>query len=251
MTNPESKDFAAQIPILDLSEGTEMLNDFSREAQRHLISARNSLLVLESVPTDKESIENVFKTFHTIKGLADFLKLHDIFWLTGKIEMMLDLVRKDILSCESDTIQLINEAVKSLQKLLELLDEQIANDGKLRSPYLDVGPLVKNIQDVLDRKSHETSTASPAAKSALKILPKINFEPDIAKFHKLEDALKSPADEVKVEKPLLKDLLSDFQEMTHELKEAQGKLHERQRELIKERELAIKLTQQAQTEARE
>jgi len=50
---PESKEFTAQIPQLDLSEGTEMLNDFSREAQRHLISARNSLLILETVPGDK------------------------------------------------------------------------------------------------------------------------------------------------------------------------------------------------------
>lgn len=226
-----------------------MLNDFSREAQRHLISARNSILVLESVPTDKESIENVFKTFHTIKGLADFLKLHDIFWLTGKIEMMLDLVRKDLLSCELPTIQLINDAVKSLQKLLELLDEQISHDGKLRSPYLDVGPLIKNIQDTLDRKSPLTPLVN-GGKTAGKILPKIQFEPDIAKFHKIDDALKATSDEVTVEKPILKELLNDFQEMSHELKEAQGKLHERQRELIKERELAIKLTQQAQTEAR-
>lgn len=225
-----------------------MLNDFSREAQRHLISARNSILMLESVPTDKESIENVFKTFHTIKGLADFLKLHDIFWLTGKIEMMLDLVRKDLLPCESHTIRLIADAVKLLQKLLELLDEQIANDGKLSSPYMDVGPLIITIQDTLDQKASLPSVA--AGKTTAKILPKIQFEPDITKFHKIDDALKSAGEEIKVETPLLKELLGDFQEMTHELKEAQGKLHERQRELIKERELAIKLTQQAQTEAR-
>ncbi len=246
MTNPEAKDFAAQIPILDLSEGTEMLNDFSREAQRHLISARNSLLVLESVPTDKESIENVFKTFHTIKGLADFLKLHDIFWLTGKIEMMLDMVRKDLLECESQTVHQITEAVKSLQKLLELLDEQIAHDGKLKSPYLDVGPLIKSIQAVLDSKHG----AALVVKTAIRIVPKINFEPDMTLFQKIDDVVKAAPADVVIEKTLLKELLNNFQDITKELSEAQGKLHERQRELIKERELAIKLTHQAQTEAR-
>ena len=246
MTNPETKDFAAQIPILDLSEGTEMLNDFSREAQRHLISARNSLLVLESVSTDKESIENVFKTFHTIKGLADFLKLHDIFWLTGKVEMMLDLIRKDILSCETQTVHLVNEAVKSLQRLLELLDEQIANDGKLKSPYLDVGPLVKLVQDMLNSTEGKTISVKPITR----ILPKINFEPDMSLYQKIDDVVKVAKDDVKIEKPLLKELLNNFHDLSNELKEAQGKLHERQRELIKERELAIKLTQQAQTEAR-
>jgi two-component system sensor histidine kinase/response regulator len=246
MTNPESKDFAAQIPILDLSEGTEMLNDFSREAQRHLISARNSLLVLESVPTDKESIENVFKTFHTIKGLADFLKLHDIFWLTGKVEMMLDLIRKEALICEPQTVHLIEDTVKSLQKLLELLDEQIAHDGKLKSPYLDVGPLIKTTQEMIDRKD---ATAS-VQRANVRILPKINFEPDMTIAQRIEDVVKVAPEDVTLEKSLIKELLGHFNEVTRELKEAQGKLHERQRELIKERELAIKLTHQAQTEAR-
>ncbi len=246
MTNPESKDFAAQLPVLDLSEGTEMLNDFSREAQRHLISARNSLLVLESVPTDKESIENVFKTFHTIKGLADFLKLHDIFWLTGKVEMMLDLIRKELLLCEPQTVHLIGDAVKSLQKLLELLDEQIACDGKLSSPYLDVSALIKSIQEMLDSKEGAVATI----RTNIRILPKINFEPNMTILQKVEDIAKVALNDVSIEKGLVKELLDEFHEVTKELKEAQGKLHERQRELIKERELAIKLTQQAQTEAR-
>lgn len=246
MINPETKDFAAQIPILDLSEGTEMLNDFSREAQRHLISARNSLLVLESVPTDKESIENVFKTFHTIKGLADFLKLHDIFWLTGKVEVMLDLIRKEALICEPQTVHLIEDTVKSLQRLLELLDEQIAQDGKLKSPYLDVGPLIKTTQELIDRKD----AAASVQRANIRILPKINFEPDMTIAQRIEDVVKVSPQDVTLEKPLIKELLGHFNEVTRELKEAQGKLHERQRELIKERELAIKLTHQAQTEAR-
>lgn len=246
MTNPDSKEFFAQIPVLDLSEGTEMLNDFSREAQRHLISARNSLLVLESVPSDKESIESVFKTFHTIKGLADFLKLHDVFWLTGKIEMMLDMVRKEILICDTTLIHLVEDAVKSLQKLLELLDEQIANDGKLKSPYLDVGPLILLIQNQLDSKE----TSASQTKVPVKILPKINFEPDMSIYHKVDDIVKNGADPIAVDKTILRDLLSEYHQITQELMDAQGKLHERQRELIKERELAIKLTQQAQTEAR-
>src|SRR5436190_19571205 len=90
--------FIAQVPELNLVENGEMLSDFAREAQRHLISARNSLLVLESVSTDKESIENIFKTFHTIRGLADFLNLTDIRCLTQEAETMLSLVRKNVLS---------------------------------------------------------------------------------------------------------------------------------------------------------
>ncbi len=243
---PDPKEFISRIPELDLSEGTEMLNDFCREAQRHLISARNSLLILETVPSDKESIENVFKTFHTIKGLADFLKLHDIFALTGKVEMLLDLVRKDLLACEPDIVRLSSDAVKTLQRLLELLDEQIANDGHLESPYLDISPLVHSAQSLINKKGNTVMLVKPVAK----VMPTIRFEPDLSVFKKIEDLVKLPADEVKVDKPLLEKLLNDFYETARELKDTEGKLHERQRELIKERELAIKLTQQAQGEAR-
>src|SRR3989338_3978589 len=137
--------FIAQVPDLNLAENAEMLADFSREAQRHLISARNSLLVLESVPTDKESIENIFRTFHTIRGLADFLNLSDIRWLTQESETMLNLVRKNQLSFETIS-RLSTRAVNDLQKLLELLDEQIENEGKLKTPYYDVTGVVEEIQ---------------------------------------------------------------------------------------------------------
>jgi len=79
-------EFRSAMPTLDFSDGPEMLTDFSRESQRHLISARNFLLVLETISTDQEIIENIFKTFHTISGLADFLKLNDIFWITRTAE---------------------------------------------------------------------------------------------------------------------------------------------------------------------
>src|SRR3989338_1017823 len=108
--------FIAQVPDLNLAENAEMLADFSREAQRHLISARNSLLVLESVPTDKESIENIFRTFHTIRGLADFLNLNDIRCLTQEAETMLNLVRKGALAFEGAATRLSTKAIADLQK---------------------------------------------------------------------------------------------------------------------------------------
>ena len=47
MSSDNKKKHVFEAPALDLFDGTEMLVGFSREGQRHLISARNSLLVLE------------------------------------------------------------------------------------------------------------------------------------------------------------------------------------------------------------
>ncbi|MDP2654274.1 MAG: response regulator [Candidatus Omnitrophota bacterium] len=243
---PKKPNPNARIPVLDFSEGTEMVSDFSREAQRHLISARNSLLILESVPSDREAIENIFKTFHTIKGLSDFLRLQDIHALTMAAELMMDMMRKNSLTFEGLPGRLVVQAIESLQKLLELLDEQLTNNGVLKSPYHDTSDLVTAIQEITSKK-----TVPPSNPSAVtKVLPTISFEPDLSVCLTLEEKLKAAAQDVVVDKKLLKELIREFQITSKELREVQSKLHERQRELIKERELAIKLTQQAQSEAR-
>lgn len=243
MTDPS---FKPTVPQLDLSDGPDMLNDFSREAQRHLISARNSLLVLETVPSDKQATENIFKTFHTIKGLADFLNLHDICCLTSKAELLLDRARKDLIDFEGNLVHLTKQSIASLQKLLELLDDQINNSGKLKGTYLDISPLISDIEAML----HQTANISTPVAKPRKNLPTINFEPDLSTCTALELKLTSARDEVVVSSDLLEKLINDFKETGRQLKDLQSKLHERQRELIRERELAIKLTQQAQAEAR-
>ncbi len=242
----EKKEFFSRVPELDMSEGTEMLTDFSREAQRHLIAARNALLILETVPSDKEAIEDIFKTFHTIKGLADFLELHDIFSLTSSSETLCDKFRKNLLQVDNDMIHLITQSIEALQKLLELLDDQIANGGVLKGEYLDVKDIILAIEETVSRSS---AVARPV-KQLVKNIPKINFEPDMTTCSQLKKQLDQGGDGVPCDSETLAKLLQDFEETSRELKVAQSKLHERQRELIKERELAIKLTQQAQEEAR-
>ena len=236
--------FIAQVPQLNLAENAEMLTDFSREAQRHLISARNSLLMLESVPTDKESIENIFRTFHTIRGLADFLNLTDIRCMTQETESMLNLVRKNILNFEGGAVRLTARVIDDLQKLLELLDEQIENEGKLTSPYLDVSEVIYEIHQITSAKPMGAAQSKPVSQ----ILPTISFEPDKTIGNKIEQLLNSK--DAAVDKTLIMELLTQFNTTAKELKEVQSKLQERQRELIKERELALKLTKQAQSEAR-
>ena len=231
---------------MDLSEGTEMLTDFSREAQRHLIAARNALLILETVLSDREAVEDVFKTFHTIKGLADFLELHDIFALTSSSETLLDKFRKGLLQLDNDMIVLITQAIEALQKLLELLDEQIANGGELKSEYFDVKSIIIAVEETVSKSS---ATARPV-KQIVRNIPKINFEPDMTACALLKQQLEQAQDRIDCEVGVLSRLLQDYEDTGRELKVAQSKLHERQRELIKERELAIKLTQQAQEEAR-
>ncbi|MEW5894539.1 MAG: ATP-binding protein [Candidatus Omnitrophota bacterium] len=240
--------FKSQKPELNLTDGSEMLNDFSLEGQRHLISARNSLLVLDTIPSDKEAIENIFKTFHTLSGLADFLQLHDIYWVTKTAEMVMDLVRKKMLPFEGKVYDLILMALKRLQELFELLDEQIEHGGQLRSPYPDQEKLVLQLYHL----SHTPQKSLEKVKTnyADKDLPLLSVDDGKAFYEQLKKKIHSVQGNIVMRKEPLERLLDDFKELDSELRNAQKKVQERQKELIQERELALKLTQKSKDEAR-
>jgi len=242
-------EFKSQIPKLDLSDGAEMIKDFSRESQRHLISARNSLLVLETVFTDQQMIGNIFKTFHTIAGLSDFLKLNDIYWVTHTAGEMIDLVRKKALPFEGRVHDLTLATLKRLQELFELLDEQIENGGTLAHPYPDQAGLIKSLGDVI---AHAGTASLPSAVPTYSNtdVPQIPVKRKTDFYDELRKKIDSVDGKIVINKEPLTRLLDDFKILDNELKTAQGKILERQKDLIKERELALNLTQKAQQEAK-
>lgn len=238
-----TKKLTPTIPVLDLADGREMLNEFIAEALKHLLTAKNSLLVLETVTDDRESIDTIFKSFHTIKGLADFLNLQDIKLLTQEAETMLNMIRKNLLQFDSKISALTSQSIDGLHKLIELLNEQVTNGGHLDSPYYNIGELM-NALETVNASTHSENPARP-----------VEFERDIPSISielpgtpvKKHPAMTLPKD---LDQSKYSQFITQLEDARKELERAQGKLAERQREAIKERELAIKLTQQAQATAR-
>ncbi len=136
-------------PVVDLSDGGQLLSEFISEASEHLNTAEEAILILEKNPEDKESIDKIFRAFHTIKGVAGFLELNDIKQLAHSSESLLDLVRKGILQFEKDIADIAFSSIDGLRKLIELLAEQIANDGKLVSPYYDISQQIEAIDKII------------------------------------------------------------------------------------------------------
>ena len=77
---------------IDLND--EIVQDFLVEAGEILEKLGNQLVELESRPEDRELLNAVFRSFHTIKGGAGFLSLDNLVEVSHKAEDVFDLLRK-------------------------------------------------------------------------------------------------------------------------------------------------------------
>ena len=77
------------------AEDPELIADFLMEASEHLALIESQMLELEQNPGAMEVVHSVFRTFHTIKGLAGFLEFDAIQAVAHHVETLLDLARNE------------------------------------------------------------------------------------------------------------------------------------------------------------
>ncbi len=106
--------YVAEPLTLDLDD-IEGLQGFIDEANEHLQTIEAELLAVESNPSDADRINELFRPFHTIKGIAGFLNLRDINCLTHEIETILDQGRKGEVRLTSGHIDLVFESIDLLK----------------------------------------------------------------------------------------------------------------------------------------
>jgi len=99
----------------------ETLQDFIDESRQHLESIEADLLEFESKPDDEELLNRIFRTFHTIKGVAGFLNLTPIVRLTHTTETLLDRLRQATLTFQSVHVDLVLTSADLTSKMIESL----------------------------------------------------------------------------------------------------------------------------------
>lgn len=70
----------------DGDELHELIGDFVTESREHLRTVEADLLRLESGGSDAETVNNVFRCVHSVKGVAGFLGLERIQTLAHTLE---------------------------------------------------------------------------------------------------------------------------------------------------------------------
>ncbi len=129
---------------LSLDEDPEIIRDFILESREHLAQVEIQMITLEKEPEDSESINTVFRAFHTIKGLAGFMGLGDIQEVAHETETLLDLARNQKLSITPAVVDVVLAAADFLKSWLDRLEAALG--GKDAGPAPEKSALVERIR---------------------------------------------------------------------------------------------------------
>ncbi|HUL29884.1 MAG TPA: Hpt domain-containing protein, partial [Thermodesulfobacteriota bacterium] len=142
----------------DLTQDLGLYRDFISEALEHLETIELNIIELEQSPDDKECISNIFRPFHTIKGVSGFLNLRDINRFSHSMESLLDLARNDEIKIHREIVDFILEAVDFLKKMILDLRTHL-EQGQTAFSHFDLTPYLKRIASF--QQGEEPTPSSP------------------------------------------------------------------------------------------
>lgn len=157
-----------------------LLKDFIIEGLEYIDEIEVNVLNLEQDPENKDYINNIFRPFHSIKGVASFLNLEQIRELAHSLETLLDKARNSELSVTSQLIDVILDGADGLKAIIIKLRDDFG--GKPAEPLkIDFPSLMARIESVKEGK--------PAAQERKKV-GKILVEEGSVTEKVLEEGLK-------------------------------------------------------------
>lgn len=96
----------------------QYLDMFIEESKEHLQAINSNLLLLENDPNSIQIVNEIFRSAHTLKGMAATMGFEDMASLTHETENVLDLIRNHKLQINSDFMDVIFQSVDLLEGMV-------------------------------------------------------------------------------------------------------------------------------------
>ncbi len=140
-----------------MEDMSKYLDVYLSEAEEHLENLNSSLLKLEDQPNNKELINSLFRSAHTIKGDSAAMGFQKISKLAHSIEDVLGLFKDQKLIANKRVIDL-------LFKSFDALEFMIKEVGKGKKESFDIDPLIEKLKliETFSESKGKTSAESPS-----------------------------------------------------------------------------------------
>jgi len=138
---------------MDLSRYGEL---FLAESREHISAVNRQLLALEAEPGSSAPIEALFRTVHTVKGMAAAMGYRAISDLAHELEELLERVRRGVRGVDAALIDLLFAAADQLEHAIE----QVVTDP---DAAYDAGDVLERLRAASGVAKGAATRASPAA----------------------------------------------------------------------------------------
>jgi len=138
---------------VDNKDDLELLNEFCNEGRDLLSQVEQGVLVLEEKPDHRETLNQVFRAFHTFKGGAGFLALDPIKNLAHILESLLDAARQDTLEIDRHVINLILAGGDTLRQFVDAIELSIRGGESSTPIVVATNDLIAKVEATLAQGS--------------------------------------------------------------------------------------------------
>lgn len=158
--------------LLNVESDGELLREFINESYEHLQNIEAGVLTLEENPRDAETLNSIFRAFHTFKGGSGFLNLKPVNHLAHELESLLDLARQHKLTITSEIINLILAGRDSLKRFVTEIELQLTEQKPLAPINFPTQHLISRVLAVTTGTQVPAPAAPPTQAAApVAILP--------------------------------------------------------------------------------
>ena len=142
---------------MDVSQYLEI---FVEETREHLQSLNDNILVLEHEPENKDTINEIFRSAHSLKGMAGTMGYKRMQTLTHDMENVFSEVRNDKMKVTSDLVDVLFQCLDALETYLDnIINTQDEGTD-------DNAAIIKMLNDFLNGGSLSAAPAAPAQTAA-------------------------------------------------------------------------------------
>jgi two-component system chemotaxis sensor kinase CheA len=148
---------------MDVSQYLEIFID---ESEEHLQTLSDCIMVLEKEPDNKDTINEVFRAAHSLKGMAGTMGFKRMQHLTHDMENVFQEVRSDRVKVTSGMIDLLFKCLDALEGYLDNI-KSTSDEGTE-----DNEVIIKELNDFIAKADGEAAAESePKAQAVAEVAP--------------------------------------------------------------------------------
>jgi two-component system chemotaxis sensor kinase CheA len=148
---------------LDLSM---FLKDYCNDAKEYFAQMSNSLLELEKDRSKVENLNDIFRALHSLKSSSKMLEFIDIAGFSHQCEEPIDLMRKNTLPVNQETIDVMFEAV-------DILDAMVKNRCGKKSDTVDYSAAADKIKMLMNKETQAKTETVGTTRAVIPTIEKI------------------------------------------------------------------------------